>query len=542
VRQALYAELTATRRARLHRRIGEALEELYAHEIERHLPELAYHFGQGSPDAEGRALHYIARAGDQAAAQLAHDGAATYYRQALELLESSREPERERHACELTIKLGEAQRRAGHRAYRATLLDGARRARELGDAELLARAALVNNRGFYSSTGQVDDERVAVLREALDAYDPTPSATRARLLSQLGMELSFSGDWAERLSCSDEALAMARGIDDASTLAVVLCRRFTAILTADTLAERGEIAAEAEQLARELDDPLVGFYAAAFDFIAAHELGEELRCARDLSTMRRIAADVREPIISWYCQVLAAKQQLVNGDLDTAERLAKEAFGLGRQAAQSDSGALYAAQLWLLRWQQDRLAELTDAFAATRGLSPIADALLLATLAETGRSREALPLLAELLERIEAGLPRDFSRLPIVALTALAAARLGPGAPGTARLAQELEPFAAQYVDMGAAWLGSTHLYVGYALLGAGERSRALEQLEAAEEAHARIGAVAWQARVQWERAAVLEAGPEDEDRLAARRLRRGARELMAAVGGELPARRTRAR
>lgn len=44
----------------------------------------------------------------------------------------------------------------------------------------LAQAALANNRGFFSTTGQVDQERVRVLREAIDAYEPGDSAVRAR--------------------------------------------------------------------------------------------------------------------------------------------------------------------------------------------------------------------------------------------------------------------------------------------------------------------------------------------------------------------------
>jgi len=44
VREALYEELGVTRRVRLHRRIGEVIEEVFAARVSDHLDELAHHF------------------------------------------------------------------------------------------------------------------------------------------------------------------------------------------------------------------------------------------------------------------------------------------------------------------------------------------------------------------------------------------------------------------------------------------------------------------------------------------------------------------
>ena len=48
IRDTLYDELPSARRARLHRRLGETLEELHAHDLDPHLAELAHHFWQAS--------------------------------------------------------------------------------------------------------------------------------------------------------------------------------------------------------------------------------------------------------------------------------------------------------------------------------------------------------------------------------------------------------------------------------------------------------------------------------------------------------------
>src|SRR5207253_2342359 len=104
----------------------------------------------GEQATAARALDYAARAGDRALAQLAHDEAVAYYRQALQLCDDAAGSgvalgdDEERRRLELLIALGNAQRRAGDPDHRETLLDAADRARRRGDADALARAALAS--------------------------------------------------------------------------------------------------------------------------------------------------------------------------------------------------------------------------------------------------------------------------------------------------------------------------------------------------------------------------------------------------------------
>jgi hypothetical protein len=64
----------------------------------------------------------------------------------------------QRQRCDLVIAQGEAERQAGEPVYRTTLLGGARLAQQLRDPERLARAALANTRGIFSSGLGVDDD------------------------------------------------------------------------------------------------------------------------------------------------------------------------------------------------------------------------------------------------------------------------------------------------------------------------------------------------------------------------------------------------
>jgi predicted ATPase len=92
VRATLYDGLAAARRAALHRRLVEAIESIHAVHLDDYLPALAHHCARGAaPGSQEmvKAVTYAIGAGDRALAQLAHDEAVVWYRQALELLDVS---------------------------------------------------------------------------------------------------------------------------------------------------------------------------------------------------------------------------------------------------------------------------------------------------------------------------------------------------------------------------------------------------------------------------------------------------------------------
>ena len=128
-----------------------------------------------------KAADYALKAGQRALENLAPAEAVKLFADAVELTGDADSRER----CEALIGLGEAQRQTGVAAFRETLLEASRIASELGDAELAARAALANSRGYTSVIGELDDERLAAIERATRARrsskprSPRP-ATRAR--------------------------------------------------------------------------------------------------------------------------------------------------------------------------------------------------------------------------------------------------------------------------------------------------------------------------------------------------------------------------
>jgi class 3 adenylate cyclase len=81
--EAAYSGLLQRERRRFHRQVAEALERLFPDRIEEQLGLLAYHW-EGAGERE-KALHYLRRAGEQAAAQFANAEAEGYLSRALDL-------------------------------------------------------------------------------------------------------------------------------------------------------------------------------------------------------------------------------------------------------------------------------------------------------------------------------------------------------------------------------------------------------------------------------------------------------------------------
>jgi class 3 adenylate cyclase len=404
VRDTLYQELSAARRVTLHRRVAQAIEAVHADHLDDQLPALAHHWSRASTAANDRAVEYTTRAGDLALAQLAHDEAVRYYRQALDLLGSASRRDAGRQLV-LMVKLGEAQRRAGHETYRKTLLEAAHIAQERGDAHMLAQAALGSTRGFlYSVTGKVDFERVRVLEAALASVNDDDTPVRARLLATLALELTFSPDRKRCLALSDEALAIARRLGDPDLVAQVFSARHIATIGPDTFSERLREARDFERFIDDIKDPAIRARALITPFRSLLLAGDVDEAGHCLDRADQLARDLGQPASRWSTTYLRCAMALIAGDVEQAEQLARTAFELGRLAGQPDAPWAFALDLFLIRFEQGRVDEevkqlLDDVLfdIETRGATlHLANAAAAVAAIELGRPEEARELLVTL--------------------------------------------------------------------------------------------------------------------------------------------------
>ena len=206
------------------------------------------------------------------------------------------EHEQARLRCELHINLGVAQLQAGIPEHRQTLLDAAAEATHLHDTDRLVRAALANTRGSESSTGEIDHDRVRVLRAALDALGPVVTAARAHLLANLAIELTYESDPAGRAALVTEAVELARQVDEPATLLHCLNAWNGSLRLPETLHERLTATREALALAQDLDDPEREFSAYRQKLQAALESNDRAGADQATRAMHEIAIRVGQPL------------------------------------------------------------------------------------------------------------------------------------------------------------------------------------------------------------------------------------------------------
>lgn len=515
---ALYERLGGGSRRRLHRRALEGLEQLLGEESREHRSgELAHHALAAVPMVDAaKAVEYARRAGDHALGKLAPQEALRWYELAIELHErragaAGDEPGsgaevREATRCELLIGRGIAQQQSGDPAFRETLLRAGALARKLGDTDRLVRAVLANTRGFVSSTGRVDAERVAMLEAALRACGEHDSAARARLLGILSAELTFAGDWQHRRALSDESLAIASRLGEPHTLSEVLSERFITIWTPETLDQRLADTNRALAIAEEMGDPLARFLALHWKAAAAVEAGKLDLAAELVERESAVAERLGQPTSSWLTAYDRATQALMHGLLDEAERSAEDAWRIASESEQPEALAFYAGQLVNIRFEDGRLGELEPLIAQqvhdNPGIPAFRAALVLAR-SEAGMSEEALEVLAVDAGTDFAEIPYDSNWLAGVAIYAQAVGDLGEP-EAAAKLERLLAPWRDHVVFNSATTWGLVERHLGNLARVLCRDDEAERLLAHAAERHEQMGAPVWLARTRLDLSKVL--------------------------------------
>jgi DNA-binding SARP family transcriptional activator len=400
----LYDRLTSARRAAAHLRVAEALEEVYAGDLDARYIELAHHYSRaGTEAASVRSLQYLQLAGEQAVARLA-------YEEAVGLLGSAlQQPTDRTRRCDLLLALADAQMKAGtSKLARATYLQAADTAKALGDNARFARAAL----GFgshLSDFGLVNQQLIELLEEAAAQVGDDALALRARVLGRLAEALYWvdpaqrPGVADERAELSAEAVALARRADDPDALAVALHGRWYGTWRPETAEERRQLAVELHKAAIAAGNWQMALVGRMWSVFTALELGDVSAADAEIKAYLVEVEGLRQPYLLALPRLWEATRAMMQGRFSTAEDLNRQALALGERAPEA---TLIENAVTLQQWFLDD---------------------------ERGR-REALESAIE-------GFSDRFPSFPSWRLP-LALMRLAAGDPGTARA--ELDRFAAK--------------------------------------------------------------------------------------------------
>ena len=492
VRETLYAELTGPRRVEIHRRIGEALEQLHGEDQDPPVAELARHFIEAAPGGEAeKAIEYAERAARRAAAQLAHEDAAAHYERAIEVLQLSSRADAPRRLA-LLLELGEAQRRAGRFVDSRETLDGAAAiARELGDTESLARAAL--GVSALSEAGRVDEAIVGLLEESLAAVGVEDSRMRVELLGGLAQELVWRDPQGKAAPLSREAVAIARRLGDPAALASALVRQgFLLAATPEAPRQRLATADELLELAERAGDRELAVRGHVYRLLSLLDLGDVAGADLELDIYARLAEELRQPQHLWHVPLLRGMRAMMNGRFEEAERLAEEARRGGERAEEPLSAQLYALQLAVLRRHQGRMEEMIPAVREMAERYPAIRAwrhALVSFLADAGRLEETRAEFERLAANDFDDIPIDLQWLTAVTRIADACAHLGD-VERAAILYEKLLPLASHPVvaGRGAAVNGPVSLYLGRLSLTMSRTEEAVRHLTEGRELATRMG------------------------------------------------------
>ncbi len=462
------------------------------------LADLAHHFAAAAPiGGAAQAVEYNLLAARAASAALSYDETAARLRTALET-----GIEDERRRAEILLDLGTALFRAGRsldslQSFRRA----AEIARELGEGELLARAAI----GFETTCwrpGLTDEGARELLEEASAVLGREDSTLRVGLLASLARALEYESDPDRAALAREEAIAMARRIDDRSGAGDGAQGGLLGPLD-DELRGGPRDARRGTQLwPRRLGDVEGQAEATNWRVSALMALGEIARAREELAIALDMAQHTRQPFILHVVEHYRSALALLEGRLAEAEAAAERSREWGQLLVGRDASSVYGIQMFGVRREQGRLAELAPVIrvlaAGDRGGGAWRPGLaaMLAELAMEEQVRGELDRVqAEGLEPLREG-------LWLASLTYLADAAGAVAHRGVAALVYPLlAPLAGTNVMIGhgVACYGAADRYLGMLAATLGDSDGAASHFEAALHLNREMGASTWLAHTAYE-------------------------------------------
>jgi predicted ATPase/DNA-binding CsgD family transcriptional regulator len=534
IRETLYDEIPATRRSRLHLRIGVVLEALHRDDLTPVLSALAHHYCAALPGGDAvKAVEYARRAAERADQLFAYEAAANLYRLGLQAVEGAADA---RTRTRLQIALGNTLNKAGEtpEAAEQLLQQAAKSARALGLSEELARAACAFEETSWRP-GLLGHAAVRLLREALPGLGEGDSALKAKVLSSLTRGLIFSGELEQAMATHEQAVAMARRLGDTAMLAAALRSVLSARWQPERVHARMATTAEALRLSQEVGDDEQALDAWSWRLFDLMELGEVEMCQREFDAYIRQADKIAQPFYQYIGVSSRAMWALFHGQLEDSERHAKQALEFGKRMPSLDATGIFGVQMFSVRREQGRLAELAAPVEHFVRATPQAATWrpgLALIYAELGRREQARAEFDRLAQDDFESVNRDALWLMSIVFLTDVCTLLGD-APRAAILYRLLLPFKDLNIVLApnVGCYGAAARYLGM-LAGVMARwTEAEAHFEAAMEMNARQSARPWLAHTRHRFAAMLLARGRPEDKPRATALLRQAFDEATALG-----------
>jgi DNA-binding CsgD family transcriptional regulator len=517
-REVLTADLTTTRRARLHRRVGEAIAAQHAADPEPVLSELAFHFSQSVSTGTGAvALEYATRAAMRAAQLHAFEEAVQNYDLALAVVTDRVQ------RCDLQLALGEVLNDSGDldraaavfadaaAGARALLVDGA----APGAARQLGQAAV----GMSMITVAIDQGagRHGLIDDALRALGDDEPRLRVELLTRLAGSLNYTPEVGRRDALLGEALEVATALGSPEVICTVIAVQSLVVWDPDDLTARRRQSDTLADLAVAAGSRHFMMEACRLRITAMLDSGDIAGLDAALADHAALA-DEGFGVHSWRAAMWRTMRCLLDGRYADAEAAMAVAQDLARTVGHPDAFFWFAAQSLTLRWDQGRLAELEGSVVSLMDSAPAMPlwrSVLAATYAELGRFDEVRHHVERVvadLHSAQAEQTNPFTTLlpfaeglPTAILLADAIVAVGDSDRGR-QLYDVLAPYAGHAVMAGpaVAFLGCVDHRLATLSALTGDESASEHHFDRALLRYERMGSRPWLARLYCDRARTL--------------------------------------
>ena len=365
-------------------------------------------------------------------------------------------------------------------------------ARRTSDSGLLAQVALSWRGGeMRVILRRTDDEFVALLREALAAEPPVQDRLRCLLLARLALCAHWDIGDRDGVATCEEAVSMARRLDDPEVLASALATRFYYRWRPELVHERLAIADEILAVALAAGDAGMRAQASYLRLLALLDIGWLREAWSELARFEDASAVSSQPLLRLRALWFRATRHIAAGERPEAHSTAVEACRLATRMGRPDAAVEQLGQALVLLAPADQVDNLLQMIHPVVRRPVTYHSIVAVANGLAGRRAEANAALTAV---VAAGLerqPRDMSWL-FGQCGLLGAAAVSGDRDTGEHLYDTLEPFAGLWavLNPGIVVLGAVDHFLGLGAALLGRTDAALDHLRRAAEVHEREDAV----------------------------------------------------
>ena len=533
VRQTLLVELSAARRARLHRKVGEALAQAPGVAP----AAVAHHLCAGiSSDSAEAAVRWTCEALEESWRRTDFEAGMDLGWRALQALDLVEPTARDLHAA-LLVSLARALQYTGATGKAMEIANEAIvAARAAGDAGLLALSVVA--RFGWGQAGVADHDAEALFTEALDALGPSDPTLRANLLAVRALHRGVNqSQGASAAIDARTAISLLRDADDPFDLANALFVLGSVLQATPGVDPQLAVLEEFQTLVASAESSFrvhFSFGRARLEVVVAMQKGDRAvveSCIAEVDELAVRGGIGRVP--SSMAAMWKAMVALIEGDFDGAETWSAELLEMAAVDANfQNSWASLAFRIGLERGHgADFVPLVREAVGATPGLIALQTVLARALVAAAERD-EATAIVRRLCEERCAAVPRD-----IVFTASLVDLVDTVSILGERSLAAQLHPLLVPYSGQlqvtawGVHCLGAIDRFLGQTELLLGRLDEADAHFASALALEESVGGVALATRTRLWRARCLVERDADGDAESARTLAADAARVAGSIG-----------